>query len=468
MIPAQNVSLFEAIQRDLTNPLPQFQATKATLVHLSHSMEDLILQHDIPAMLFTGFQKSSYWAQETARYRKLAQVAKQVTIFAGQPLPEAKDIDATQVTLKPGDPLRQEWFVAVLSDKFSAVLCGLDAGIEAEEEADRVFETIWTMVPAQVNAVLDALEQIMAGSVPDKLAELQAARARFTPLNYNPTLVTYFVRDLLSFEERLNLGLRQAERDLRKSNATLEEAVKKRTQQLRHANRELRRMSQLKDEFVANISHALRTPVTSIKLYHHLMSKSPESTARYLATLEREVKRLEALIDDLLFISRMEHLDSGTDYNLVDLNTLVRQFAIDRQALAQDNGLTLTAEADPQMVTVIGDQMMLARMISAILTNALTYTPEGGTVSMSTSISNTWAELRVSDTGPGISAEERQRVFDRFYRGSASQIRKITGTGLGLAIAQEIATEHGGKITIESNEQQGTTFVVRLPYRPVN
>ncbi|MFP4322155.1 MAG: ATP-binding protein, partial [Anaerolineales bacterium] len=156
----------------------------------------------------TGFQESSYWRKETERYRELAGIAKHVVIFAGQPLPPDSSVDALQITLRAGDPLRQEWFVAILSDVFSVVLVGLDQGIEADTESQRRFETLWSFDPVVVNRVLDILEDVVGQYYPQHLPLLRESRATYPTVPPHPTLLSRFTAEIIDFEDSLQQELR--------------------------------------------------------------------------------------------------------------------------------------------------------------------------------------------------------------------------------------------------------------------
>ena len=122
----KKLSIFETLKDKVGDEIPVISLTKATLVHLSHTLEDFVLRRQLPAFIFTGFQESSHWRKETERYQKLADTAMQVCIFAGKPLPEDSNSEAVQIELEGDDPLRQEWFLGIFSTEFSVILCGLD------------------------------------------------------------------------------------------------------------------------------------------------------------------------------------------------------------------------------------------------------------------------------------------------------------------------------------------------------
>ncbi len=193
------VSLFETLRVGLGDTVPTFTASKATLVDVSHMLEDCILQERLPSVIFTGFQESSHWRDETQRYLNLAGVASQICIFAGgtPPVPEERHI---AVTLSGDDPLRQEWFLLVLTHHFSAVLCGQDNQAPAMHERDRTFATFLSFHPETVQATIDTIMPVVQRYRPDRASELQAAVAEFPPRHphgrYTTWLMTHIVKSL--------------------------------------------------------------------------------------------------------------------------------------------------------------------------------------------------------------------------------------------------------------------------------
>ncbi|MBN1121058.1 MAG: GAF domain-containing protein [Anaerolineae bacterium] len=252
-------------------------------------------------------------------------------------------------------------------------------------------------------------------------------------------------------------------------NALLEERVRERTIQLEEANRHLRRLSELKDEFVANVSHELRTPIANIKLYHHLLGSKPESSEKYLATLQRETNRLEKIVEDILHISRIDQGELNLMATSVDLNSIAESYVTDRQALAKNRLLTLNLETNQNIPLVLADQGMLGQVFSIILTNAINYTPEEGQIDVrvidDVRDGQPWAGFSISDSGPGIPEDERDRLFERFFRGLHAQDSGVPGTGLGLSIAKEIIDRHEGQIevTYQGINGTGVTFTVWIP-----
>jgi signal transduction histidine kinase len=242
----------------------------------------------------------------------------------------------------------------------------------------------------------------------------------------------------------------------------LEQRVAERTAELEAANR-------VKDEFVSNVSHELRTPITSLKLYHDLLVLRPDRFETYVATLRRETDRLNDLIENLLTLSRLDQDRVVFNIEPVDFNTLIEEYIEDREPLALDRDLQLSAETVPNLPTVDGDRKLLGQALSVLLTNAFNYTPPGGHVVLSTHVSQfdgrVWTGFCVRDTGLGIPPEEHEKLFTRFYRGKVGRESGVSGTGLGLAIAHKIVTKHDGRITLNSEgvPGHGATFCVWLP-----
>ncbi len=250
--------------------------------------------------------------------------------------------------------------------------------------------------------------------------------------------------------------------------AELEQRVAARTADLESANRRLVQLTHLKDEFVSNVSHELRTPITSIKLYHHLLDVRPDKQDMYLDRLNRETDRLEMLIEDLLYLSRMDQGQLRLTLSLLDVAALAEQVVIDREPLAAQQGLSLTFQRNSPPPPVQGDTVAVGRVVSVLLTNALSYTPAGGTVRVSVGSGRRdgrlWATLAVADSGPGIPPEEIPRLFERFFRGAVGYELGVPGTGLGLPIAHEIVQHHGGTIEVDSGRPgEGARFTVWLP-----
>ncbi|MFZ4816051.1 MAG: ATP-binding protein [Phototrophicaceae bacterium] len=211
-------SLYLLLIQQFGDQLPVFSLTKSTLVHLSHMLEGFILTNQTPALLFTGFQKSSHWRQETERYQAIAQYA-QVYLFAGKPFPQGSNPSVIQIELAEDDPLRQEWFLAIFSAEFQVVFCGLDQLEPTTDESTRRFDTIWSFDTQVMGAVGDLLEQVIADYRPELLAQLRYTRQQFPPVPLNPVVMSRFTLELTQLERQIHTDLLNQQQRLRRQTA---------------------------------------------------------------------------------------------------------------------------------------------------------------------------------------------------------------------------------------------------------
>ena len=235
---------------------------------------------------------------------------------------------------------------------------------------------------------------------------------------------------------------------------------------IRAFNQTLSRLENLfntQRRFIADVGHELRTPLTVIKGNVDLMRRIGCSDEESLVGIENEVDRLTRLVGDLLLLAQAESGKLPLDSRTVELDTLLQEALQQMQVLAGERLTLRLGEID--QVQVCGDQDRLKQVIVNLVGNAIKYTPQGGEVLVGLSKTESQAKLVVSDTGPGIPAEDLPHVFERFYRGEKSRTRSKDGKGfgLGLSIAYWIVRNHEGRIEVDSKEGQGTTFCVWLP-----
>ena len=225
----------------------------------------------------------------------------------------------------------------------------------------------------------------------------------------------------------------------------------------------------LKDQFFALVSHELRTPLTSIIGYLELVLEDDEALTdhhrRFLGVVDRNARRLLRLVGDLLFVAHVEAGRLALEVGEVDLRTLTTEAIEAARPRAEAKDLVL--EAVTQDVPLMaGDRDRLAQVLDNLISNAVKFTPEDGSVTVRLVTRDDEALLEVRDTGVGIPEAEQDRLFERFYRASTATERAIPGVGLGLTIAKAIVEAHGGTLDFDSVEGAGTTFRVRLPLRP--
>jgi signal transduction histidine kinase/putative methionine-R-sulfoxide reductase with GAF domain len=232
----------------------------------------------------------------------------------------------------------------------------------------------------------------------------------------------------------------------------------------------LKALNRMKSRFVSNVSHELRTPIATIKLLAHLMHQQPERWEEYLEPLTREAEHQANLVRDILEMSRVDAGRLEIRPEPTSLNDLVGIALEKYESQARDRELTLTCDLGSPDPIAMADSQWIMQVLDNLLSNALRYTPEGGTIRVTTDIevadTRSWATITVADTGIGIPEEELPYIFDRFFRGDRPRTMQISGTGLGLAILKEIVELHGGRVTVESEEDKGSSFTVCLPRTP--
>ena len=231
-----------------------------------------------------------------------------------------------------------------------------------------------------------------------------------------------------------------------------------------------RELDRLKDDFVATVSHELRTPLTSMMGFLEMIREGEagqltDEQKRFLAIVYRSSERLQRLVGDLLFVARLDASGLQLHFADVRLDEVAREIVESSSALARSREIVLDSDLG-ELPLVLGDRERLAQLVGNLLSNALKFTPAGGTVTVRTFVDGDDAVLEVADTGIGIPDGEQDRLFQRFFRSSTATEQAIPGTGLGLVISRAIAEAHGGTIGVVSKPGEGTCFRVELPLEP--
>jgi len=232
---------------------------------------------------------------------------------------------------------------------------------------------------------------------------------------------------------------------------------------------EARRVDAVRRDFVANVSHELKTPVGAMALLAEALvdaADDPEAVRRFAGRMQHESERLTRLVQDVIELSRLQGHDPLEAPTLVSLDDVVAE-AVDRSRLtAEVRDITLVS-GGVSGLKVMGDSRQLVTALGNLVDNAVRYGPTGSRVAVSVAEvddeSGRVAELSVTDEGPGIAEAERNRIFERFYRVDSARSRDTGGTGLGLSIVKHVAAGHGGEATVWSAEGTGSTFTLRLP-----
>jgi two-component system phosphate regulon sensor histidine kinase PhoR len=230
----------------------------------------------------------------------------------------------------------------------------------------------------------------------------------------------------------------------------------------------LKKMDQLKSDFVSMVAHEIRSPMNSVlaQLKVVLDGLAGDLTKKQQEILSRASGKIKALSDlstELLDLARIESGLITQGKETFDMARLLADQVAFYQAQAQAKDIRLELDSLPELPPVVGNRSNMEEVLSNLISNALNYTSEGGSVRVSASAENDYLCIRVMDTGMGIPDEEIDRIFERFYRVKTDKTRHIPGTGLGLSIVKSILEAHNGMIRVESMPDKGSTFYVYLP-----
>jgi PAS domain S-box-containing protein len=328
--------------------------------------------------------------------------------------------------------------------------------------AETVGNSLEMVVPeATRDAVADSHSKLRHGGVTVIRHQAQGLHRDGYVIDVALTVCPLFVGDRL-------VAVSTVARDI--SAAVKAEAERERLlAELAAQNEQLRELDRMKDEFVASVSHELRTPLTSIRGYLELLREDlepDEQANEMLDIVDRNAGRLLALVNDLLFAAQVA---AGKPLNLqlevLDLAEIVLQAVTAAEPRAEHAGVAV--ETSVKALAIRADALRVAQVVDNLISNAIKFTPPGGTVRIDLVERGPRAVLTVADTGIGIPDEERDELFTRFYRARAANDGAIQGTGLGLAIAKSIVEAHGGAIGFTSEFGMGTTFEVDLPLASV-
>ncbi len=255
------------------------------------------------------------------------------------------------------------------------------------------------------------------------------------------------------------------EEELEEYAKRLEEKVDERTRELRKAYEELKELDRMKEEFINNITHELKTPVTITKASLELAMDEPaaEERSRFISTGMEGVARLERLLDDLLNVSKMEKGAYRLHPAPLELGHAIERATYEISPLAKSQAVQLRANPIQRPIMVMADEEALRRVLLNLLHNGIKFNKGGGEVVVEASVNSGLAEVRVTDTGIGIPKESLGNIFDRFYQVEGGLDRRYPGTGLGLAIAKKLVELQRGQIRVESEVGRGSTFTFTIP-----
>lgn len=234
-----------------------------------------------------------------------------------------------------------------------------------------------------------------------------------------------------------------------------------------HDVSDLRQLESVRRDFVANISHELKTPLAAIRgLVETLIDDRDmdhPTHDRFVEKIRDQSMRLSSIVSDLLTLSRLESDQGGVQFERLDLREAVAESYRAQVHVAETKRVDMGASVSDRPVVIEGDGEALRELVDNLLSNAIKYTPEGGRVDVRLGVEGAHAVLSVEDTGIGIAPDDQGRVFERFYRVDKARSRQLGGTGLGLSIVKHVALAHGGNISLKSAPGRGSTFRVQIP-----
>lgn len=228
---------------------------------------------------------------------------------------------------------------------------------------------------------------------------------------------------------------------------------------------EITRTEEIRNDFVANVSHELKTPVGAISLLAEALESSAddeEAVRRFAKRMHKESARLAALVQDIIELSRLQGANVAQRGHAVDINDVISE-AVDRSQLPAESKNIQIVIGGRVEAKVYGDQDLLVTALRNLIDNAIRYSPENTRVGIGVRSKEGLISVSVTDQGEGLSPEDQERVFERFYRVDAARSRHTGGTGLGLSIVKHVISNHGGEVTLWSQPGQGSTFTLRLP-----
>lgn len=228
---------------------------------------------------------------------------------------------------------------------------------------------------------------------------------------------------------------------------------------------EAKRLDETRRDFVENISHELKTPISAISLLSEALQVAlddPEQVKKFSKNLQRESKRLGSLVTKIIQLSRIQAGDLQGEIAVFDLGQIVDEAVELNQFLADSKGVKISSDT-PEGIMVQGDAGLISMALKNLIENAVLYSDNNSNVGVGLAVVEDFAEVAVIDKGIGIPVDQQERIFERFYRVDPSRSRDTGGTGLGLSIVKHAANNHGGEVTLFSRPNLGSTFTLRIP-----
>jgi len=350
---------------------------------------------------------------------------------------------------------------------------GSAAVVVAHARGQRAAAVVTPTVPDGVEEVIDALET--AGIVLDSSNNVVSCSTAAVALGlvWNHALVH---QELVSLVDRVRTEGSAANEEMQLPRGPFGEATvhllvraaplgSRFVLVLADDRTEAHRLEDVRRDFVANISHELKTPIGAIGLLAEALESAadePDEVRRFAGRLTIEAERLRSLTHEIIELSRLQAADALEHADRVQVDSVVAKAADANRVAAESHRITIVAQADPTAV-VWGDESMLVTAVHNLIANAIQYSPDGTRVGVGVTRRDGAIEIAVTDQGVGIPESERDRVFERFFCVDSARSRQTGGTGLGLSIVKHVVQNHGGDVRVWSQQGRGSTFTIRLP-----
>jgi len=405
-----------------------FAHYRGALKTISHQIEDAVLNGGVYTRVFAGFQKFSFFLPQLERYRELARVADGIWIFGipDVPLPPIPGVTYMPITVEHA--LTQEWFLVVNSPEYFSALVAQDLSGFTVPDEDRRFRGIWTF------------DGTVVGRLEEKLSEV--------------------------IELRPSEVYNGHQRDYRRQLNQLTASAGKLIDTLEQRNLKLKQAQQLREDLSNMLVHDLRTPLAAVVASLDLLRGDgnqfeDDKVQTILGIAHANAQTLKDMVNDLLDIAKLEEGKLTFYRSPLDPTDLLVKAADLAHTIALRGGKRLKVEIREPLPTMMGEREKISRVLNNLLNNALKYTDANGCITLSAQPEGDYVQFAVSDDGPGVPEEARERIFDKFAQAGGGTQRQ--GTGLGLTFCRLIVEAHGGKIWVESEPGQGSTFYFTLP-----
>ena len=507
---SSDVSLYELVLKS-ESPPPALQISPATLKSICDSFVHLLVEQEIPAIVWAKFPRGEVWRAGLERYASLEGIAQSIYLFAQQrdesdesnedepAIATTAKVPVLTVQLPPESTLRREYFLFVWSAQFSGgVFAHRPRSVQAikpleqtalsfdllssygqpsqlldsTSERKQLLLALCSFETPLIQQVLQGLEQAIA-AVPLQIGICSANAPAITPASAANQLVqhwqslaatipltstnSYFFGQLLSSQI-------QHQEELWHRNSFYRKQAEN-ADSLRLQNEDLTSTLRLKDEFLNNVGQELRTPLTTIKTALSLLnspSLKPHQRQRYMDLITKECDRQSSLITSLLDLAHIDQVAEQAALPPVRLVDVVPSVVSTYQPVAEEKGVRLSYTIPEDLPPVACMTNWLKQIVINLLHNGIKYTLDGGNVWVRAKQQGDYVQLEVRDSGIGIAPTEIPKIFDRFYRVRQSA-DDASGAGLGLTIVQQLLLHCGGSISVKSKLSEGSTFNVLLP-----